>query len=96
MHQLGSLRGNGRVLVGKNEVGEVMYEVRVWRDQKGFSVANGSIEGPSDILFRIFNASNGAKLELSDRSGCLRFYVDRYSPGDDIADIIIRDPVPGF
>lgn len=92
MRRLGAVSGRGTA-VYDDQTAIVDYEIAVYAEG-GLKSARGSIGAPWRTLNDVFR-SKAAKLTL-ESGGSVDFFITRYGAPDDVAEIVVSGPVPGF
>lgn len=90
--RIGGIHGKGQAHF-KGKSAEIEYNVSVY-DDGYLKHGNGTVRAPWKVLMEMMNA-NEAQLELRDGER-MTFMVKRFSPPEDVADIVVSGPVPGF
>jgi len=94
MTHLGTLEGEGHLVIENTDTAPIRYTINVWRDGSGMKTAGGQIMADYHVLIRAFNKRQ-FEIRL-DNGSSVHAFIDYYQPPEASADIQITGPVPGF
>lgn len=93
MAYLGSLSGDGRILLDGQDIGPATYEIRVYKERT-LPEALGQIEADGSLLRQVLGAS-GVVLQLEEGQ-TVRILVKQHDVLARRAEVRVTGPIPGF
>ncbi|WP_404861890.1 hypothetical protein [Georhizobium sp. MAB10] len=91
MSQIGTIRGSGTFIIDGHEGGAVRYEITS-RMSGHMVAADGTVTAEPEALLDAFDARK-VGIKRDDNAFEIRVIIERLSPGDSSADIVVSGPV---
>lgn len=93
MSHLGTLTGNGRIIINSQDIGEVEYRIYVYKPN-ALIEGHGRIAATSSVIHQI-SSSQKTTLKLSD-GNTVEIVTPSWDVRSGMADILTSGPIPGY